>query len=96
MRTMLCAYSEMSKTEYDLLKAQNNNFEEPKDREVLEAGLCIIAVFGIRDPLRPEIVDAVKACHNAGINVRMVTGDNIETATAISIEAGIITPEEAH
>ncbi len=34
-------------------------------------------------------------CHNAGINVRMVTGDNLDTAKAIAIEAGIITKEEA-
>ena len=39
---------------------------------------------------------SVKKCHSAGINVRMVTGDNIDTAKAIAIEAGIITAEQAN
>lgn len=51
----------------------------------------MVGLFGLKDPLRPGIRDAVETCHKAGINVRMVTGDNIETARAISLEAGIIT-----
>jgi len=55
----------------------------------------MVGVFGLKDPLRPEIPDAVRICHRAGINIRMCTGDNINTATAISIEAGILTSEQA-
>lgn len=44
--------------------------------------------------MRPEIKDAVAKCHRAGINIRMVTGDNIETATAIAIDAGIVDPKK--
>ena len=40
-------------------------------------------------------MESVIRCRNAGINIRMVTGDNIETAKAIAIEAGIIRKEEA-
>jgi Ca2+ transporting ATPase len=47
------------------------------------------------DPLRDEIVDSVQKCKSAGINIRMVTGDNIDTAKAIAIEAGIITAAQA-
>jgi Ca2+-transporting ATPase len=35
----------------------------------------MVGIFGIEDPLRPGIKDAVKQCHKSGINVRMVTGD---------------------
>lgn len=49
-----------------------------------------MAVFGIKDPLRPEIEQAVKKCQQANVTVRMVTGDNLETAIAIAKEAGII------
>jgi P-type Ca2+ transporter type 2B len=45
--------------------------------------------------LRDEIIDSVKVCHRAGINIRMVTGDNLDTAKAIAIEAGIVTAAEA-
>ena len=57
----------------------------------LEQDLVLDALFGIKDPLRPDVVDAVKACQKAGIIVRMVTGDNIETAKAIAAECGILT-----
>ena len=39
---------------------------------------------GIADPLRAEVFDAVKTCKTAGIEVKMLTGDNIVTATAIA------------
>ena len=51
----------------------------------------MVAIFGLIDPLRPGIRDAVEQCRESGINVRMVTGDNLDTAIAISKEAGIIT-----
>lgn len=51
----------------------------------------MVGIFGLKDPLRNGIADAIAKCHRAGINVRMVTGDNLITARAISLEAGIIT-----
>mmetsp|Transcript_4289 Transcript_4289/g.13717 ORF Transcript_4289/g.13717 Transcript_4289/m.13717 type:complete len:995 (+) Transcript_4289:117-3101(+) len=56
-----------------------------------EDDLTLIAVVGIKDPLRPEVPDAVKACKGAGITVRMVTGDNVHTAEHIARECGIMT-----
>lgn len=50
----------------------------------------MLAIVGIKDPLRDEIPLAVELCHTAGITVRMVTGDNIQTAIAIAKEAGIL------
>jgi Ca2+-transporting ATPase len=62
-----------------------------KAAEVLETGLVLNAIFGIKDPLRPDVTAAVKSCQNAGVFVRMITGDNIETAKAIATECGILT-----
>ncbi|XP_069822585.1 plasma membrane calcium-transporting ATPase 2 isoform X9 [Dendropsophus ebraccatus] len=56
--------------------------------------LTCIAVVGIEDPVRPEVPDAIRKCQRAGITVRMVTGDNINTARAIAIKCGIIHPGE--
>ena len=50
----------------------------------------MITLVGIKDPLREGVKQAITDCHNAGITVRMVTGDNINTAVAISKDAGII------
>ncbi|KAJ4456884.1 putative Calcium-transporting ATPase 8; plasma membrane-type [Paratrimastix pyriformis] len=66
----------------------------PKPEAAPERGLILLGIAGIKDPLRLEVPAAVKDCQHAGITVRMVTGDNIETAKAIAKECGIYTPEE--
>lgn len=54
--------------------------------------MTFLGVVGIQDPLRPGVSEAVKQCQAAGVFVRMVTGDNIQTAKAIATECGIFTP----
>lgn len=61
------------------------------DAADFEKDLVLDAIVGIKDPLRPDVPDAVRKCQEAGIFVRMVTGDNIETAKAIAKECGILT-----
>ncbi|KAG8589061.1 hypothetical protein GDO81_006237 [Engystomops pustulosus] len=56
--------------------------------------LTCIAVVGIEDPVRPEVPEAIQKCQRAGITVRMVTGDNINTARAIATKCGILQPGE--
>jgi calcium-translocating P-type ATPase len=56
----------------------------------LEKEMCLDSLVGIADPLRPDVIDAVATCQHAGIMVRMVTGDNLETARAIAKQAGIL------
>jgi len=62
-----------------------------KDASEHEKEMVLDALFGIKDPLRPDVKEAIETCQRAGIIVRMVTGDNIETAKAIAAECGILT-----
>ncbi|XP_075503306.1 putative calcium-transporting ATPase 11, plasma membrane-type [Primulina tabacum] len=62
-----------------------------KANKIPSSGYTLIAVVGIKDPVRPGVKEAVKTCFAAGITVRMVTGDNINTAKAIAKECGIFT-----
>lgn len=64
------------------------------DEENIIGRLTCIAVFGIEDPVRPEVPDAIKRCQRAGITVRMVTGDNVNTARSIAGKCGIIKPHQ--
>jgi magnesium-transporting ATPase (P-type) len=50
-------------------------------------------MVGIKDPLREGIKEAVQLCKEGGVTVRMVTGDNKQTAIAIAKEAGILDPD---
>ncbi|XP_027122620.1 calcium-transporting ATPase 9, plasma membrane-type-like [Coffea arabica] len=71
----------------------------PTDEEQLagwvlpEDELILLAIVGIKDPCRPGVKDAVKLCTDAGVKVRMVTGDNLQTAKAIALECGILTSD---
>nr|GMC89938.1 putative calcium-transporting ATPase 11, plasma membrane-type [Ipomoea batatas]GME21413.1 putative calcium-transporting ATPase 11, plasma membrane-type [Ipomoea batatas] len=63
------------------------------ENNIPDFGYTLIAVVGIKDPVRPGVEEAVKTCLAAGIKVRMVTGDNINTAKAIAKECGILTDD---
>ena len=76
LRTLLLCYKEIE------------GFKEEEGveskREDYENELIIIGMVGIKDPLRDGIAEAVEKCRIAGVTVRMVTGDNKETAIAIA------------
>ncbi|KAG9158656.1 hypothetical protein Leryth_023670 [Lithospermum erythrorhizon] len=55
--------------------------------------LVLIGIVGIKDPCRPGVREAVRRCKDAGVKVRMVTGDNLQTARAIALECGILESE---
>jgi len=59
-------------------------------REVLESGLVYVGFAAIRDPLRDDVKEALNQCRGAGIDVKMITGDNVETARAIAFEIGLV------
>lgn len=61
-----------------------------KERDYAETGLTFLGLIGIYDPPREETAGAVKKFHQAGINVRMLTGDFPGTAKAIAQEVGIL------
>ena len=52
--------------------------------------LVYVGFVAIRDPLRDDVKDAIAECRDAGIEVKMITGDNVETARAIGYEIGLI------
>jgi len=51
--------------------------------------MVFLGLVGIIDPPRPEAIEAIRACHTAGIRVKMITGDHAGTAIAIAREMGI-------
>ena len=56
----------------------------------LEQNLCFIGLVGMIDPVRPEVKDAIDQCRSAGVRAIMITGDHIDTASAIARELGIL------
>jgi len=93
-RTLSIAYKEVSKEEFDKQKQDVSSDNEEQLEEYLETDLILLAIAGIQDPLRDGIPEAVGRCKKSGITVRMVTGDNLDTAKAIAMNAGILSKKD--
>ena len=90
MRCIGLAYSDLP-TGFDLDKmslTEKNSDGSPAMEA--ETNLIAVGLVGIEDPLRAEVPLAIEKCYRAGIDVRMVTGDNPATAVSIAYQAGII------
>ncbi|XP_030634661.1 plasma membrane calcium-transporting ATPase 1 [Chanos chanos] len=83
LRTICLAYRDFP--------ASDGEPDWDNESDILTSLTCI-CVVGIEDPVRPEVPDAIRKCQRAGITVRMVTGDNINTARAIATKCGILQP----
>src|SRR5262249_55623713 len=77
---------------YALLPAHQADDEDSlhASRDQLEKELVFAGFVAIRDPLRDDVQEAIEGCRDAGIGVKMVTGDNLETARAIGAEIGLL------
>jgi len=69
------------------LAYKSSNDSHSKD---YENDLTLLALVGISDPARPDVPEAVRVCKEAGIEVKVVTGDNEKTAAVISRQIGIL------
>jgi Ca2+-transporting ATPase len=74
----------------------------PEDHDVLherrgelEEGLVFAGLVAIRDPLREDVREALDQCRRAGLEVKMITGDNVETARAVGGEIGLLDRPDA-
>ncbi|KAG0061464.1 hypothetical protein BGZ89_011419 [Linnemannia elongata] len=68
----------------------SSEFKNFNDEDAPDENLVCLGVVGIQDPLRPGVIDSVRDFAKAGVTVRMITGDNLQTARAIAKNAGIL------
>ena len=69
------------------IKDEDDYFKEEKD-------FTLVGLAGFKDPIRKNIKESIDKCKEAGINVIMLTGDNLQTAMTIAKEAGICAKED--
>ncbi len=90
---ILAANKEMADRALRVLAAALRTYDRmpaSTEPETLENELCFVGLVGMIDPVRPEVGAAIEECHRAGIRAIMITGDHIDTATAIAKELGIL------
>ncbi|CAD6190771.1 unnamed protein product [Caenorhabditis auriculariae] len=96
LRTICLAYKDYVPSDKKTSENQIGYQSEPdwENEEQIVGDMTAIAILGIQDPVRPEVPAAITKCQEAGITVRMVTGDNINTARSIATSCGILKPGE--
>ncbi|CAF3808720.1 unnamed protein product [Rotaria sordida] len=80
LRTICLAYRDFSP----------NRLPDWNDETNVVDQLTCICICGIENSIRPEVPNVIAKCRNAGITVRMITGDNINTARSTALKCGII------
>ncbi|RVW96095.1 Calcium-transporting ATPase 12, plasma membrane-type [Vitis vinifera] len=68
---------------------------EVAHQNLVEDNLIFLGVVGLKDPCRPSVKEAIDLCRKAGVQIKMITGDNILTARAIALECGILDPSKS-
>ncbi|XP_055594885.1 plasma membrane calcium-transporting ATPase 1-like isoform X5 [Uranotaenia lowii] len=94
LRTICIAFREFVPGKAEINQVHCDGEPNWDDEENIVSNLTCLCVVGIEDPVRPEVPDAIRKCQRAGITVRMVTGDNINTARSIATKCGIIRPQD--
>ncbi|KAL4945017.1 hypothetical protein BDV06DRAFT_185794 [Aspergillus oleicola] len=94
LRTIGLVYKDFTTSAWPPLEAARvQDDSESADFDSIFGDMTWLGVMGIQDPLRPEVPAAIQRCYVAGVQVKMVTGDNINTATAIAESCGIKTKD---
>lgn len=98
LEKLQAAMKEASSNAYRVLAFTRKVLDTPciEDTECCTKGNdhILTGLVGIADPLRPHVYESVEACHNAGIDVKMLTGDNLDTAVSIAREAMILKSDD--
>ena len=76
---------------YELAKTEMENREAKVQKvvEELEEGMEFLCVTGVEDKLQVEVTDTIESLRNGGVQIWMLTGDKVETATCIAISTGL-------
>lgn len=85
MRVIAFAHKELT---------QELNYEDPTNHHLMESDMVFDGFVAIADPLRQEVYEAVRVSKEAGIELKILTGDNIVTATAIANELHLLSEQK--
>ncbi|XP_047519159.1 plasma membrane calcium-transporting ATPase 2 isoform X7 [Pieris napi] len=94
LRTISVAYRDFVPGKAEINQVHIDQEPNWEDEDNIVNNLTCLCVVGIEDPVRPEVPEAIRKCQKAGITVRMVTGDNVNTARSIAVKCGILKPTD--
>ena len=89
LRVLAFASKELPTPSLSSLEKKNSAGEEVVATDI-EKDMTFLGLIGLQDPPRPEVPEAIKKCHGAGIRIIMITGDGSRTALAIARQIGLV------
>lgn len=78
----------------DLESLNGSSLEQRVNYVFVSSRICLLGLFGVMDPARDGVSDSLKKCRKAGIRVIMITGDHVDTASAICKQIGLTREHE--
>ena len=94
LRSIFFGYKDIDKAEYEKTLELNKNEPMKCFLKFLEKDIILIGMMSFYDPPRDNIQTAIGKCFGAGINLRMITGDDIRTAVSISYKIKILSESQ--
>ncbi|XP_050710022.1 plasma membrane calcium-transporting ATPase 2-like isoform X2 [Eriocheir sinensis] len=94
LRTIGLAYRDFVPFDNDMNQTMITEVPDWDNENFVVSDLTLLAILGVEDPVRPEVPEAIRLCQRAGVTVRMVTGDNVNTARSIATKCGILRPKD--
>jgi len=90
LRSIFFGYKDISKEEYERVTSQYKSEPLMAFKEFIQKDLVLSGLLSFYDPPRDNIQISISRCLGAGVNLRMITGDDMRTAVSISFKIGIL------
>jgi len=94
-RAIAFSYADMPAENFEhLMREMQGEIDDTHEIEALERDQVFLALVGLKDPVRDNIKSVISEAASAGVCVRLISGDNLSTTSAVAVDTGILTPEE--
>jgi Ca2+-transporting ATPase len=93
LRPIAFSYTDLSIQSFSDLQNKTKNFTTSDSKDKLLLNQTFIGIIALKDPLRDHVRQTIETTKKGGINIRLVSGDNLDTAKAYAIDVGILSKE---
>lgn len=94
MRPIAFSYVDMSIHEFNQLKQSTSSFTSKDSIEKIFNGQVFIGIVALKDPLREGVKESIDFAKKGGVTVRLISGDNLDTAKAYAVDCGILSKQK--
>lgn len=94
LRVIAFAVNDLDPQQFEDIKNETANFSSEDTLDKLELGSTFLSLVALRDPPRDDVKRTLDYAERAGLNLRLLSGDHLETCRAFACDAGIISKEQ--